>query len=706
MDDLQRYEAAERPLRRDDLPPLRAQRARCCPRSRSACGTTSATTSRSSASARSCAGRSTSASPTSTWPTTTARRTAAPRPTSGRIFAAGLPALPRRAGASRPRPATTCGPGRTATWGSRKYLLAEPRPVLARMGLDYVDIFYSHRFDPETPLEETMGALDTAVRSGRALYAGISSYSPERTREAAAILRAMGTPLLIHQPSLLDAQPLGRAAGLLDVLGEEGIGCIAFSPLAQGMLTDRYLDGIPEGSRAAQGKSLDPSLLERRERSRTSARSTRSPAAAARPWPSSRCAWVLRDERVTSVLDRRQQRRASSRTNVGRARTARRSPTTSSPRSTSTPSTPASTCGSSRACHDGRGTMRALVLDGSAPARRCARCPSRRARPTARSCGSRRPGCAAATGTAGWATTRDIALPARARARARRRRRTRSGRGVARLAAGDRVTVPFVCACGQLPAVPGRRPAGVRAPDASPGSPHWGSFAELVALDHADVNLVALPDGVDAVAAAALGCRFATAFRAVAAGAGCAPGEWVAVHGCGGVGPVGRDDRRGGRRAGGRRRRLGRRRWSWPAAGAAPSPWTRPAARDVAGRVREADRRRRARCPSTRSAAPATCAASIARLRRAAGTSRSACCPPRSAGPSVPMDRVIAGELEMLGSHGMAAHALPASCSRWWRRPAAPGRPGHPPDPARRRGRRRSPRWATRPPAGITVALP
>src|SRR5689334_25185579 len=146
-------------------------------------------------------------------------------------------------------------------WGSRKYLLASLDQSLARMGLDYVDIFYSHRFDPDTRLEETLGALHTAVQSGRALYVGISSYSPERTREAAAILRSMGTPLLIHQPSY---SMLNRwvERGLLDVLGTEGIGCIAFSPLAQGMLTDRYLNGIPEGSRAAQGKSLDPSLLD------------------------------------------------------------------------------------------------------------------------------------------------------------------------------------------------------------------------------------------------------------------------------------------------------------------------------------------------------------------------------------------------------------------------------------------------------------
>src|SRR5690348_17305062 len=148
-------------------------------------------------------------------------------------------------------------PGPYGEWGSRKYLLASLDQSLARMGLDYVDIFYSHRFDPETPLEETMGALDHAVRSGKALYAGISSYSPERTAEAAAILRAMGTPLLIHQPSysMLNRWVEHGSPSLLDVLEEEGIGCIAFSPLAQGMLTDRYLNGIPGGSRASQGKS-------------------------------------------------------------------------------------------------------------------------------------------------------------------------------------------------------------------------------------------------------------------------------------------------------------------------------------------------------------------------------------------------------------------------------------------------------------------
>src|SRR6201987_1895576 len=151
-------------------------------------------------------------------------------------------------------------PGPYGEWGSRKYLLASLDQSLGRMGLDYVDIFYSHRFDPDTPLEETMGALDTAVRSGRALYAGISSYSPQKTREAYEILEALGTPLLIHQPSY---SLLNRwiEPELLDTLGDLGVGCIGFSPLAQGMLTDKYLNGIPPGSRAAEHTSLSPDLL-------------------------------------------------------------------------------------------------------------------------------------------------------------------------------------------------------------------------------------------------------------------------------------------------------------------------------------------------------------------------------------------------------------------------------------------------------------
>ena len=178
-------------------------------------------------------------------------------------------------------------PGPYGDHGSRKYLLASLDQSLHRMGLEYVDIFYSHRFDPDTPLEETMGALDTAVRSGKALYAGISSYSAERTVEAVSLLRRMGTPLLIHQPSY---SMLNRwiEGGLLDVLGREGVGCIAFSPLAQGVLTGKYLGGVPAGSRA----SLDGSLSENQLAAPildTSGRWPRSPRPGGSRWPSSRC---------------------------------------------------------------------------------------------------------------------------------------------------------------------------------------------------------------------------------------------------------------------------------------------------------------------------------------------------------------------------------------------------------------------------------
>ncbi len=191
-------------------------------------------------------------------------------------------------------------PGPYGEWGSRKYLLASLDQSLARMQLDYVDIFYSHRFDPDTPLEETMGALDTAVRSGRALYAGISSYSPEKTREAASILRSLGTPLLIHQPSY---SLLNRwiEPELLSTLDELGVGCIGFSPLAQGMLTDKYLDGIPENSRAAENTSLSPDLLtdetlgKIRRLNELAQRRGQSLAQMA-------LAWTLRDPRMTSTL--------------------------------------------------------------------------------------------------------------------------------------------------------------------------------------------------------------------------------------------------------------------------------------------------------------------------------------------------------------------------------------------------------------------
>jgi L-glyceraldehyde 3-phosphate reductase len=152
-------------------------------------------------------------------------------------------------------------PGPYGEWGSRKYLIASCDQSLKRMGLDYVDIFYSHRFDPDTPLEETMGALDHIVRSGRALYAGISSYNSERTRQAVAILKDLGTPTLIHQPSYNMLNRWVERDGLKDTLKELGIGSIAFTPLAQGMLTKKYLGGIPEGSRASQGKSLNPDML-------------------------------------------------------------------------------------------------------------------------------------------------------------------------------------------------------------------------------------------------------------------------------------------------------------------------------------------------------------------------------------------------------------------------------------------------------------
>jgi L-glyceraldehyde 3-phosphate reductase len=184
--------------------------------------------------------------------------------------------------------------------GSRKYLMSSLDQSLQRMGVDYVDIFYSHRFDETTPLEETMGALDSAVRQGKALYAGISSYSGPRTREAIEMLRDLGTPLLIHQPSY---SMLNRwvEEDLLDVLGSQGVGCIAFSPLAQGMLTDKYLKGIPEGSRAAQDKSLSPDLLT--DEALAHVRALNEIAAArGQSLAQLALAWVLRDPRVTSVL--------------------------------------------------------------------------------------------------------------------------------------------------------------------------------------------------------------------------------------------------------------------------------------------------------------------------------------------------------------------------------------------------------------------
>ena len=186
-------------------------------------------------------------------------------------------------------------------WGSRKYLISSCDQSLKRMGLDYVDIFYSHRFDPDTPLEETMMALDHIVRSGRALYAGISSYNSQRTREAAAILKDLGTPCLIHQPSYSMINRWVEDDGLLDTLDDLGIGSIAFSPLAQGMLTDKYLDGIPEDSRANQGKSLKMDFLNEdnlatiRALNEIAKRRGQTLAQLA-------LAWVLRNGRVTTAL--------------------------------------------------------------------------------------------------------------------------------------------------------------------------------------------------------------------------------------------------------------------------------------------------------------------------------------------------------------------------------------------------------------------
>ena len=192
-------------------------------------------------------------------------------------------------------------PGPYGEFGSRKNLLASLDQSLNRMGLDYVDIFYSHRFDPETPLEETMGALDTAVRQGKALYVGISSYNAARTREASAILKRLGTPCLIHQPSYSLLNRWVETDGLLDVLDQEGIGSIAFTPLAQGLLTSRYLEGVPQDSRATQSKSLDTGMLSDanlgkvRGLARIAERRGQTLAQMA-------LAWVLRQGRVTSAL--------------------------------------------------------------------------------------------------------------------------------------------------------------------------------------------------------------------------------------------------------------------------------------------------------------------------------------------------------------------------------------------------------------------
>jgi L-glyceraldehyde 3-phosphate reductase len=191
-------------------------------------------------------------------------------------------------------------PGPYGEWGSRKYLLASLDASLRRMGLDYVDIFYSHRFDPDTPLSETLGALDAAVRQGKALYVGISSYSPERTEEAIAILTELGTPLLIHQPSY---SLLNRwiEDGLLDVLERNGVGAIVFSPLAQGLLTDRYLDGIQEDSRLRRGERFNEGMLSEENLARVRALAEIA-ARRGQSLAQMAIAWVLRDARVSSAL--------------------------------------------------------------------------------------------------------------------------------------------------------------------------------------------------------------------------------------------------------------------------------------------------------------------------------------------------------------------------------------------------------------------
>jgi L-glyceraldehyde 3-phosphate reductase len=192
-------------------------------------------------------------------------------------------------------------PGPYGEWGSRKYLMASLDQSLERLGLEYVDVFYSHRFDPDTPLEETMGALDAAVRQGKALYAGISSYNSRRTREAAAILKRLGTPCLIHQPSYSLLNRWIETDGLLDTLADEGIGAIVFSPLAQGLLTDKYLNGVPADSRAAEAHFFKPDFLT----PETLAHVRALNAIAERRGQSlaqMALAWALRDKRVTSAL--------------------------------------------------------------------------------------------------------------------------------------------------------------------------------------------------------------------------------------------------------------------------------------------------------------------------------------------------------------------------------------------------------------------
>lgn len=193
-------------------------------------------------------------------------------------------------------------PGPFGEWGSRKYLLASLDQSLKRMGLEYVDIFYSHRYDPNTPLEETMSALDTAVRQGKALYAGISSYSADKTAKASAILRELGTPAVIHQPSYSMLNRWVETEGLLDTLDTEGIGCIAFSPLAQGMLTDKYLKGIPEGSRAAQSDTALKKEMLTQDRIQRIQGLNAIAQRRGQSLAQMALSWVLRRREVTSVL--------------------------------------------------------------------------------------------------------------------------------------------------------------------------------------------------------------------------------------------------------------------------------------------------------------------------------------------------------------------------------------------------------------------
>ncbi len=192
-------------------------------------------------------------------------------------------------------------PGPYGDWGSRKYLLASLDQSLQRTGLDYVDVFYSHRFDPDTALEETMGALASAVNQGKALYAGISSYNSAQTKQAATILRAMGTPLLIHQPSYNMLNRWIEDDGLLDVLDSEGAGCIVFSPLAQGVLTGKYLSGIPDGSRATHSRSLSPQQITSETLAKVRALSEIAKRRG-QPLAQMALAWTLRDSRVTSAV--------------------------------------------------------------------------------------------------------------------------------------------------------------------------------------------------------------------------------------------------------------------------------------------------------------------------------------------------------------------------------------------------------------------